>query len=55
MRLILALLVLLLELWALARLFGTPAGRGRKLLWSAAIVALPVIGVGLWLATAQRR
>ncbi len=44
MRLILAMMVLGLDAWALVRLYGTPRSRTRKAAWSALVVVLPVAG-----------
>jgi hypothetical protein len=54
LRAIFALLVFAADTWALLRLFASPAGRGRKAKWTAAIVLLPVLGVLLWLRSGPK-
>lgn len=49
-----ALLVFAADVWALLRLFGSPAGGGRKALWAAAIVFLPILGILLWLRSGPK-
>ena len=47
-RTVLALLVFVADVWALTQLFGSPARGGRKAMWAAAIVFLPILGILLW-------
>jgi uncharacterized membrane protein len=46
-----ALLVFVIEAWAIAQVLGSPLSKGRRIRWIAAIVLLPVVGVVLWLRT----
>jgi hypothetical protein len=45
---ILGLIVLVLDIWAIIRVFGSGAGVGAKILWSLLIIILPVIGFIIW-------
>lgn len=45
---ILGLVVLALDIWALLGVWGSSASTGSKLVWTAIIVILPVIGLILW-------
>ncbi|MEE4287950.1 MAG: PLD nuclease N-terminal domain-containing protein [Erythrobacter sp.] len=51
---ILGLIVLALDIWALINVWTGPASTGSKLLWTALIVLLPVIGLILWLIFGPR-
>jgi hypothetical protein len=53
-RIVIALLVFVADVWALLQLFGSPAHGGRKALWAAAIVFLPILGVLLWLRSGPK-
>ena len=54
LRAVLALLVFAADVWALVRLFESPARGGRKAAWSAVIVLLPVLGILLWLRSGPK-
>lgn len=43
-----AVVVLLVDLWAIASVWRTTKSRGTKAGWAVLILALPVIGVGIW-------
>jgi hypothetical protein len=55
MRLSLTLAVFLLDLWALASLFGARAPLRSKVLWTLAILALPMAGAAAWWLAGPRR
>ena len=43
-----ALIVLLLDLWAMNSVWRSTQNNGRKALWTLVIVALPIIGLVVW-------
>jgi hypothetical protein len=43
-----AILLLLVDLWALASIWRTTKSSGTKLGWVVLILALPVIGLAIW-------
>jgi len=43
-----AILLLLVDLWALASIWRTTKSSGTKLGWAILILALPVIGLAIW-------
>ena len=45
---ILGFIVLLLDIWAIIKIFGSSAGVGPKILWTLLVVFLPVVGLILW-------
>ena len=45
---ILGLVILTLDIWAMLGFWGSGASVGSKLLWTALIVILPVIGLIIW-------
>lgn len=45
---IVGLIVLALDIWALLGVWGSGASVGTKVIWSAIIIILPVIGLLLW-------
>jgi hypothetical protein len=49
MRLLLALIVFGLDLWALASLSVSGLSRRRKLAWTGAILFIPILGFVFWL------
>lgn len=52
-RLVLAVLVFALDAWAIHHVLGSTAPRRTRAKWVLAIVALPVVGVILWLRSAR--
>lgn len=44
----LAIIILLLDLWALASVWRTTKTSGTKIGWTVLIVALPLIGLAIW-------
>jgi hypothetical protein len=55
MFLVIVIVVLLLDLIALITLLGSSAALGQKLLWSALILALPVVGVVFYFVLTEAR
>lgn len=53
-RLILALFVLVVDLWSVAAVLGAPVPRRTRWLWVVAIVLLPVAGWLVWLRLGPR-
>lgn len=45
---IVGLIILALDIWALLGVWGSGASLGTKVIWSAIIIILPVIGLLLW-------
>ncbi|GFE63025.1 PLD nuclease N-terminal domain-containing protein [Litoreibacter roseus] len=46
---ILGLIVLILNIYAIAKIFGSGASTGAKVLWIVLILVLPVVGFIIWL------
>lgn len=44
----LGLLILLLDIWAIASIVRSSADTGKKVLWVLSIVILPVVGLIIW-------
>lgn len=44
----LGLLILLLDIWAIASIVRSSADTGKKVLWVLLIVILPVVGLIIW-------
>ncbi|MEZ5559694.1 MAG: PLDc N-terminal domain-containing protein [Pseudomonadales bacterium] len=42
------LIILILDVWAIVKVFGSSAGTGSKVLWIVLILVLPVLGLILW-------
>jgi hypothetical protein len=55
MRLLLTVAVFTLNLWALVSLFGARAPLRSKVLWTAAILALPLVGIAAWWLAGPKR
>lgn len=45
---ILGLIILVLDIWAILRIFGSGASTGAKLLWTLLIIVLPLLGLIVW-------
>lgn len=43
------LIILVLNVWAIVKVFGSSASDGKKVLWVVIILLLPVIGFLAWL------
>lgn len=50
-----ALIVVILDLWAIISVIGSSASTGKKVLWCLAILILPVLGFIAWLIFGPRR
>jgi len=48
----LALVVLVLDVLAIAHVWRSPIETGRKVIWSLVIVLLPVVGLIMWVVAA---
>lgn len=46
---LLGLIILILDVWAIVKVFGSSASDGKKVLWVVVILLLPVIGFLAWL------
>ena len=51
---IIGLIILALDIWALFNVWTGPASTTSKLVWTALILLLPVIGLILWLVFGPR-
>lgn len=45
---LLGLVILGLDIWAILKIIGSPAGTGAKVVWILLILLLPVIGLIIW-------
>ena len=45
---LLGLVILVLDIWAIVKIIGSPAGTGAKVLWILLIIILPVVGLIIW-------
>lgn len=45
---ILGLIILILDIYAVLKVFNSSAGTGTKIIWTLIIVLLPVIGLVAW-------
>jgi len=45
---VLGFLILLLDIWAIVKIFGSSASTLKKVIWIAIVLILPVLGVILW-------
>lgn len=46
---ILGLIILILDIWAIVKIFQSSASTGAKVLWTLLIIVLPVVGLIIWL------
>ena len=46
---ILGLIILILDIWAIVKIFQSSASTGAKVLWTLLIILLPVVGLIIWL------
>ncbi|MCB1775910.1 MAG: PLDc N-terminal domain-containing protein [Candidatus Competibacteraceae bacterium] len=51
---VLGLIILVLDIWAIIKIVGSPASAGSKALWIVLILVLPVLGLILWLLFGPR-
>jgi Phospholipase_D-nuclease N-terminal len=54
MEIILGIIVLILDIWALVSVLGSGAPTGSKVLWILLILILPVIGFIIWFFAGPR-
>jgi len=45
---LLGLLILIADIWAIVSIFQSSASTGKKVLWIALVLLLPVLGLILW-------
>lgn len=43
------LIILILDVWAIVKVFGSAASDGKKVLWVVVILLLPILGFLAWL------
>ena len=43
------LIILILDVYAIVKILGSSAGTGAKVVWTVAVLLLPLLGVILWL------
>lgn len=43
------LIILILDVYAIVKVFGSNAGTGSKVIWTVIILLLPIVGFILWL------
>ncbi|WP_207480753.1 PLD nuclease N-terminal domain-containing protein [Arenibaculum pallidiluteum] len=55
MEVILGLVVLALDIWAIMNIVSSPATTGAKILWALLIVIMPILGFIIWLVAGPRR
>ncbi|PVA11211.1 hypothetical protein DC366_05500 [Pelagivirga sediminicola] len=48
------LIVLICDIWAIVSIFGSRASVGKKVLWIAVVLLLPILGFILWLIFGPR-
>jgi len=51
---LLGLIILVADVWAIVRTFGSSASTGTKVFWIVLILVLPVLGVLIWLVAGPR-
>lgn len=51
---ILGLIILILDIWAILKIFGSSASTGAKVLWILVILLLPVLGLVIWFFAGPR-
>lgn len=47
-------IVLVLDIWAIVSVVGSPAGTGKKVIWVLVILFLPILGFIAWLLFGPR-
>ena len=45
---ILGFIILILDIWAIVKIFESGAGTGSKVIWTVVILLLPLLGLLLW-------
>jgi len=48
------LVILALDIWAILKIIGSPAGTGAKVFWILLILILPLVGLIIWLIAGPR-
>lgn len=48
------LIVLVLDIWAIVSVVGSPVSTGKKVLWVLLILLLPILGFIIWLIAGPR-
>ena len=48
MEILLGIIILILDIWAILKVVSSGASTGAKILWTLLIIFLPVIGLILW-------
>ena len=48
------IIILVLDIWAIINVFGSTASTGGKVVWTVAIILLPIIGFIAWLIFGPR-
>ena len=48
------LILLVLDIWAIVSIVGSPASTGKKVLWVLLVLILPLIGFIIWLIAGPR-
>lgn len=51
---LLGLIILVVDVWAIINVLGSPATTGGKLVWVLVILLLPVLGALIWLFAGPR-
>ena len=54
MEFIFGLIVLVLDIWAVVNVIGSPASSGAKVMWTLLILILPVVGFIIWFFAGPR-
>ena len=54
MEFIFGLIVLILDIWAIVQIVGSPASTGAKVLWVLLIIILPILGFIIWFFAGPR-
>lgn len=52
---IIGLIILVLDIWAIINVIGSGASTGAKVLWTLAILLLPVLGLIVWFFMGPRK
>lgn len=52
---LLALVVLIADIWAILNIIGSEASTGRKILWTLLVLIFPVLGLIIWYFAGPRK
>ena len=47
-------ILLVLNIWAIVSIFGSPSSTGSKVLWTLLVLILPLVGFIIWLLAGPR-